>query len=128
MHTSRPARRCPWKKKKQQQQQQKKINNEIIDILTTNANFLKILFPAFAQKNGERNYQSYYRVISRHAFPARGLKNGKTTYFIKKKKKKKIQKSGHFQDISKISGTNVLRPDIYPGKKSSQFSNGNFRR
>ena len=40
------------------QKKQKKKNsryNEIIDISTTNANFLKILFSAFAQKNGERN-------------------------------------------------------------------------
>ena len=36
----------PWKKKN---------DNEIIDILTTNMNFLKILFSAFVQKNGERN-------------------------------------------------------------------------
>ena len=31
------------------------IDNEIIDSTTTNANFLKILFSAFAEKNGERN-------------------------------------------------------------------------
>ena len=33
----------------------KKNDNEIIDSMTTNANFLKILFSAFAQKNGERS-------------------------------------------------------------------------
>ena len=30
------------------------VDNEIIDSTTTNVNFLKILFPAFTQKNGEQ--------------------------------------------------------------------------
>ena len=42
------ARRSPFKRKK------KTVDNEIIDSSTTNANFLKILYSAFAQKNGER--------------------------------------------------------------------------
>ena len=41
------ARRSPWGKKI--------VDNEIIDISTTNENFLKILFSAFAQKNGGPN-------------------------------------------------------------------------
>ena len=44
------ALRSPCRKKKR-----KTVDNEIIDISTTNANFLKILFSAFSQKNGELN-------------------------------------------------------------------------
>ena len=44
--STRPA--FPVKKKRT-------VDNEIIDGTTTNANFLKILFSAFAQKNGEQN-------------------------------------------------------------------------
>ena len=46
-----------------------------------------------------------------------------------RKKNGKNRKLRDFRDISKISGTNVLRPDTYPEKKKSpRFSNGNFRR
>ena len=60
------------------------------------------------------------RVITRHAFPARGLKNGGATRFGKKKRKKN-QKSRDFQDISKISGMNVRRLDTYPEKNHRDF-------
>ena len=40
------ARRCPCKERKK-----KIVDSEIIEISTTKANFLKILFSAFAQKN-----------------------------------------------------------------------------
>ena len=37
-------------------------------------------------------------------------------------------KSHDFQDISKISGTNVSRTDTYKEKKKSRFPNDNFQR
>ena len=39
---------------------------------------------------------------------------------INKKKRKKIQKSCDFRDISKSSGTNIRRQDTYPEKKNHQ--------
>ena len=59
------------------------------------------------------------RVIARHAFPARGLKNGGATRFVKKRRKNR--KSRDFRNISKISGMNVRRPDTYPEKNHRDF-------
>ena len=85
-------------------------------------NFIKNPYLFF---KGDELWNRKNKTIARHAFPARGLKNGRTTRFVKKKKKKKRKKNSKitrdFRDISKISGTIIHRPDTYLEKNHCDF-------